>query len=43
MHAPGLAQDTEFSSAPPPGSLGDGLGTIVHELPFQCSANVKFW
>ena len=38
-----LVHDTEFSCAPPPGSRGDGLGTIVQVLPFQVSARVKFW
>jgi hypothetical protein len=38
-----LVHDTEFSCAPPPGSRGDGLGTIVQVLPFQVSARVKSW
>ncbi len=38
-----LVHDTEFSSAPLPGSRGDGLGTTVQVLPFHVSASVKFW
>lgn len=38
-----LAHDTALSSAPPPGSRGDGLGTTVQVLPFQVSARVKVW
>jgi hypothetical protein len=30
-----LVHDTEFSCAPPPGSVGDGLGMIVQVLPFH--------
>src|SRR5580704_5629902 len=38
-----LVQEMEFSSAPPPGSRGDGVGRIVQVLPFQVSARVNSW
>ena len=30
-----LVQETELSSSPPPGSVGEGLGVTVHAVPFR--------
>src|SRR5262249_24063596 len=37
-----LMHEIAFSWAPPPRCCGDGMATIVHLLPFQASASVKY-